>query len=88
MPKVISYTIQDPTLQQIKGLSVSRQSDGKGGTEYVLSVSYELIDNNAPPRVQATGSVDFSLTPQQVSAMATFITSLDVVGAIKAKEGL
>lgn len=88
MPKVIGYTLQDPTIASITGVAFSRQSTGQPGVvEFPVTVAYELVDGDDV--VRQSGSIGFSATPQEITSLTLpqLLTAKGTLAAIKAQEG-
>lgn len=72
MPLVVpSYTLQDPTLQDIDNFGVSRQSNGAGGSVFVRTASGTLKDENGEPRLSF--SVSAQISGSEAAALAALV---------------
>jgi len=85
MPRVVSYTIQPVTATELKGIALSRQTDGQGGTVLVATGNFEMKRDGGA--VVGEGSVSIQLTPAQRTSIANFATSV-LVPAFNSQEGL
>ena len=85
MPRVVSYTIQAVTATELKGISISRQTDGQGGTVLIATGNFEMKRDGGA--VIGEGNVSVQLTPAQRTSIASFATSV-LVPAFNVQEGL
>lgn len=81
----ISYTLRPVTAADCLSVSVSRQTNGQGGTVLVATFTFEVKDTNGA--VRETGATTIQLTPAQASSLATFITN-NGVPAFNTQRGL
>ena len=68
-----------------KGLSVSVQSDGRGGKAYMATLTADIKDSNG--NLVKTASYTVELTPTQVSSIRNFAIN-NLLPGLKLQEGL
>lgn len=91
MSRVVpSYTILDPTLNDIPSIGVGRQPNGSGGFDTVLTMNYVLkADDPSITRVdQLYSAISFDLNASAKSKLLELVTLIDAINAIKTQEGL
>ena len=82
---VAGYTLVPVTAANVTSMSISRQSDGQGGTVIVVTSTFEVKDNGGVVRYSA--SVAQELTPAQRTSLGTFVTNT-TVGLLNTQENL
>lgn len=82
---LVSYTLQPVTAANCLNVSVSRQTNGEGGTVLVTTFTFEVKDENGI--VRETGATTIQLTPAQQSTLASFVTN-NGVPAFNSQRGL
>lgn len=78
MPRVVpGYTIEDVTSADFSGITITKQSDGAGGSVLMATGSYKVRTNpaNASTPDQRFSSVTVTLSAAQATALRTFITN-------------
>jgi len=73
---VPGYTLVPVTAADCVSMTISRQSDGQGGTVIVTTTTFEVKDSQGT--VRYTASVSHQLTPAQRTSLGTFISNVHV----------
>lgn len=82
---LVSYTLQPVTASDCIGISVTKQTDGEGGSVLVTTFTFAVRDENGI--IRETGATTMQLTPAQQATLATFVTN-NGVPAFNTQRGL
>lgn len=72
----VSYTLKPVTAAECTSITITRQSDGDGGTVIVATFAFEIKDASGLVREHAATSLQ--LTGPQRTSLSNFVTSVAV----------